>query len=191
VRAAAALLHGSLRRVCVDASKAVCRAHDGEKRQVLACMCVWKGSASARRGGGGGRVAEGVLFAALQSAARGAARPTRSASRACHDPAHPTPHCAQLQREVHVETPHTRHHTARRLNVKFTDRMKRIKIPLPPTDEKKKVRARCLLRVFCCVCFVSCLCYTALARACVCVCMCVCVVVCVCVCACVCVCVCA
>lgn len=26
-----------------------------------------------------------------------------------------------------------------RLNVKFTDRMKRIKIPLPPTDEKKKV----------------------------------------------------
>lgn len=27
----------------------------------------------------------------------------------------------------------------RRLNVKFTDRMKRIKVPLPPTDEKKKV----------------------------------------------------
>jgi hypothetical protein len=27
-----------------------------------------------------------------------------------------------------------------RLNVKFTDRMKRIKVPLPPTDEKKKVR---------------------------------------------------
>eukprot|EP00879_Flechtneria_rotunda_P020719 GHRR01021805.1.p1 GENE.GHRR01021805.1~~GHRR01021805.1.p1 ORF type:complete len:242 (+),score=83.23 GHRR01021805.1:334-1059(+) len=26
-----------------------------------------------------------------------------------------------------------------RLNVKFTDRMKRIKVPLPPTDEKKKV----------------------------------------------------
>jgi hypothetical protein len=24
--------------------------------------------------------------------------------------------------------------------VKFTDRMKRIKVPLPPTDEKKKVR---------------------------------------------------